>query len=183
MAAVVDVDGSVAFVGRCRVFSSEILAEFQQAYKAWWDAASPQPVAWVDRDPALRILDPEETPPEIFDQLTLVGYQVVVTEAWTHMNAALCSRIPALGWNECIPLNQTGTDRLTGTATGGEPVEFWLLDTDHPRITEPLLYLGSIPGDVAIEGDGTTVTLELDTAVTSISDARQREGSLINRLP
>ncbi len=90
--------------------------------------------SWEDQDPWNRVVDPDETPPEILDALEPFAIGLEVDEslagALSKAGWGICTR-SSMGWNPCVPtelvLEGTGPIPLDGFAVPGEPVEVWLV--------------------------------------------------------
>ncbi len=116
-----------------------------ETFSAW--STAPPEREWTDSEPAVRILDVEETPPEYLAELSTFSAAVTVPEDWTRQDLVLCSRVPD-GWNECVSLLGLGEQGLTGIDLGGwvragDAIEFWLLDSTADT-TFPLAPVGSV---------------------------------------
>lgn len=102
--------------------------------------SDPAPRRWVDLAPDRRLLDPEETPEEILDELAIVTVAVDVPDHWKDEPESLCTRVPELGWNECAALDLREPIQLNAYVDPRSPLEVWLLDpladlrTPGPRV-------------------------------------------------
>lgn len=163
-------DGSIGATGTC---DDEAIADFVNEYAAshapepawdvlrrlaqdpnvgktlgdWYDGEPPR---WEDRDPSLRQIDPESTPAEIFDALTMVNVRVGVPVDW-RTGKVLCGRTD-LAWQECVDL--TNSDGLVPVeffvyVEGDDVVELWILDSGA-NLSEPLLRLGSVRYELGV---------------------------------
>ena len=101
------------------------------SFASW--LASPTPnVAWEDRPPQSRILDPEETPAEHLATLDAILLAVAVPPEWTKLNGAICTYAVDEGWNECQLLTPLGDQGLTsfellGWVGRDAAIEVWLV--------------------------------------------------------
>lgn len=90
------------------------------------------PVPWEQQSPDERILDPEETPQQVLDDLVVVVLRFDLPADWADFEGRICSRA-SLGWNECVILGLSGTEvESTPYAVPGEPLEIWLDDAGQP---------------------------------------------------
>lgn len=166
-----DADGSIQVAGPCdpapetiRLFLQDYAAAFapdepmdvirrlvqsESVGKTIDDWIGGEPVRWEDRSPATRQIDPEDTPSEIFDTLTLVNVYVDLPAAWRTGNT-LCARTE-LGWSECISLDSSeiAVDARLNISvyvdeSSDRSLEFWILDPDAD-LSNPLVQLGAVP--------------------------------------
>ena len=90
--------------------------------------------SWEDEDPWRRVVDPEQTPPEILETLEPFTLDLELDEplatALSGGGWGVCTR-SSMGWNPCVPadlfVETGGPVPLDGYAVPGEAVEVWLV--------------------------------------------------------
>lgn len=135
---------------------------------------SRQPPDWRAQDPLARIVDEEETPPDVLATLDDATIRVWIPEAWHgSVDAVICTRID-LGWNECAALDMLEELARTGGALemygyvpneGVATVTISLLNGTG-SLDGPRLDLGSIQvraADTPADGVAADVVLASDT--------------------
>jgi hypothetical protein len=130
-----------------------VVADPQGEVAADLDAffTAPSPTGWENRDPDLRLLDPEETRAEILATLDHVAIEIDLPEGWREFPGTICTRA-SLAWNECTPFEVIPGEplELLAYAVPGEDLEIWLLD-DSATLADPLARLGVVPTDAIAE--------------------------------
>jgi len=165
--------GASAFDELTRVaFDEEANQAFQRVL-----ADRPEPLTWSELDPAVRLLDPDEAPSSVLDQLETFRIPVEIPDSWFGLDLVLCSRVPSLGWNECVGITSESGGRLdlVGYASDSENIELWFGDTSA-RTDQMYAFGGSITMAGATDAD-TVIQLSADaptrSAIESTSDASQ----------
>lgn len=153
--------------------------ELAKALYRWYEGEAPVP--WAERSTDRRILDDEETPPDILATLDRIWVRASFPDSWRNLPANLCTKT-SLGWNGCISLNAAGGGtqlEVVALAVPGQDLEVWLLDS-AATISVPLSLLGRIPTKsiqaaaasqdpvVNIQITGGESATDLDTLVSEI---------------
>ena len=199
--------GNVAFVGECRSGLSFALEHFRSIHPehdrgtgiatlvalfsnengAATDLAESlrnDVVAWADRDPSERLVDPETTPADVFDGLKPITLRVAIPDAWQSQDLTVCTRIPSIGWNECSRTSasdEAGVVMVRASSNPGEDLELWLLD-GSANILEPVLFLGPIASTFAERADNGVILVQIAEDASDLSDAAERAGGLIAQI-
>ncbi len=192
MTAVIDTAGRLAFIGDCL---SRLSADFQEIHSVLYpemepvellvalakDPATQQAAndwlyrpspSWYELDPSVRLINPDETPPEVMANLMPVSFVVEIPDSWRSLGPyTLCTRILEIGWNECINLQTAAlVDELPGTVKSGLDLEVWVLN-EAAIVNEPVALVGIIPAAAAeLARDAGQVRLILSDTVHSIGD-------------
>lgn len=182
-AVAVDTDGEIMFLGDCAFIQTQDLQAFheyaaangvearpdelllrlvagdQVARSAYADWQTPDIVAWEDRSPGLRLLDPEATPQSILDGLNHVSIQFKLPEDWVGRAEVICTRA-SQGWNECGALTLGSTIELTAYTVPGENLDVVILGSSAD-IGKPVAVLGAVPAEYldAYDGKGSITAL------------------------
>lgn len=120
--------------------------------------AEPEPPGWDERLPIERTTLDEDMPEALAGELGASLLEVEVPESWLSTNTLLCSFVPEVGWNPCVPLVKGSTLRspveIEAYHFPGNPIELWLLDaTDNARRV--------LIGDVTFAKDGDMLSIAL----------------------
>lgn len=194
-AAAVGTDGGITFLGDCQFLQTEDFQGFQEyaavsgidarpdelllrlvsgdqvARSAYLDRATPNVVAWEDRSPGLRLLDPEATPQPILDTLNLVAIHFNLPKTWASRAEVICTRA-SQGWNECGALTLGPTFELTAYAVPGEDLSVVILGSGAD-IGKPVAVLGSIAAEHLDAYDGRG-SIAVSIAPQAFADAISR---------
>lgn len=121
-------------------------------------ASGPAPPTWDERSPMERSTFDDDMPEALEAELDSGVVVVEIPDSWLNTDTLLCTFVPGVAWNVCIPLTEWSTlgspAEIESYYRPGQAIEVWLLDETDPA-------RGVLLGEVTFSGGQESLTISL----------------------
>jgi hypothetical protein len=116
---------------------------------AFFSPAAPVNPTWDATSPDLRSLDEGTVPApptKLLQSMAQFRFVLSVPSSWAGLPANLCTKVPSVGWNDCVKFGASADGRLpmSGYYSTTEALELWAMDPGG-GIANPLFKLCDVP--------------------------------------
>ncbi len=121
---------------------------------------------WTSTDPAYRSLNAEDTPEDVLASLEQFIVEVTIDSQLTEDGSFLCTRVPGLGWNDCVGMDVVNFFKdepveMEGWANKGDKLEIVLLAAPG-SFDSQVTVLDTVPASRAINSGKMNLKLKND---------------------